>query len=41
MAKQRDNTAEKKPLPKEIGMKMPPERSILMMNGRCSLSIKI
>jgi len=28
MAKQRDNTAEKKPLPKEIGMKMPPERSI-------------
>ena len=28
MAKQRDNTAEKKPLPKEIGKKMPPERSI-------------
>ena len=28
MAKQRDNTVEKKPLPKEIGMKMPPERNI-------------
>ena len=41
MAKQRDNTAEKKPLPKEIGMKMPPERVSLMMNGLYSLSTKI